>query len=216
MKINSTAPFLCMVTLFFSSLLPANSSAASCEGTVYVGWTAPPPYPPPAICSEVAIMENCSPNMGNGRWTNEGEDWFRLTLYPAWCFRGSWTGGGGFSGLLACGDSVPHFYEPDELNDSACADTPCENELIEWANLCGGSEYVVDWDWPTCSGNCDECPDDPDKIAPGICGCGVPDTDSDGGGTPDCIDGCPDDPSTTDPAECFSQEKNLGPGDPNC
>ena len=26
----------------------------------------------------------------------------------------------------------------------------------------------------------DQCPDDPDKLAPGACGCGAPDTDSDG------------------------------------
>jgi hypothetical protein len=38
----------------------------------------------------------------------------------------------------------------------------------------------------------DQCPDDPDKIEPGACGCGVPDTDSDGDGVPDCNDGCVD------------------------
>ncbi|MFZ5562753.1 MAG: hypothetical protein ACOZBW_01775 [Thermodesulfobacteriota bacterium] len=34
----------------------------------------------------------------------------------------------------------------------------------------------------------DLCPDDPDKIEPGACGCGVADTDSDGDGTPDCLE----------------------------
>ena len=36
---------------------------------------------------------------------------------------------------------------------------------------------------------CDEddlCPNDPDKSEPGDCGCGVPDTDTDDDGTPDC------------------------------
>ena len=32
------------------------------------------------------------------------------------------------------------------------------------------------------------CPNDPGKTDPGICGCGVADTDSDGDGTPDCND----------------------------
>jgi hypothetical protein len=36
----------------------------------------------------------------------------------------------------------------------------------------------------------DACPDDPDKTDPGICGCNVPDTDSNGDGVPDCADSC--------------------------
>lgn len=38
---------------------------------------------------------------------------------------------------------------------------------------------------------CDGCPDDPDKIEPGICGCGVPDEDIDEDGIL-CEDNCPD------------------------
>ncbi len=37
----------------------------------------------------------------------------------------------------------------------------------------------------------DLCPGDPDKVLPGICGCGTPDDDSDGDGAADCIDACP-------------------------
>ena len=41
---------------------------------------------------------------------------------------------------------------------------------------------------------CDACPADPNKIEPGICGCGVDDfadTDTDGDGVADCDDDCP-------------------------
>ncbi|MCK6448551.1 MAG: hypothetical protein L6Q99_19340, partial [Planctomycetes bacterium] len=48
----------------------------------------------------------------------------------------------------------------------------------------------------------DQCPDDPNKTEPGVCGCGVPDTDGDGDGTPDCNDGCPSDPAKLDPGVC--------------
>ena len=53
-------------------------------------------------------------------------------------------------------------------------------------------------------GTCDDqdgCPNDPDKIAPGDCGCNVADTDTDGDGAADCIDPCPALP-------------NIVPGDP--
>ncbi len=48
----------------------------------------------------------------------------------------------------------------------------------------------------------DGCPNDPNKIEPGICGCGVADTDTDGDETPDCNDGCPEDPSKIEPGIC--------------
>ena len=38
---------------------------------------------------------------------------------------------------------------------------------------------------------CDGCSNDPGKSVPGLCGCGVADTDSDGDTVPDCIDNCP-------------------------
>ena len=48
----------------------------------------------------------------------------------------------------------------------------------------------------------DQCPEDPNKTLPGICGCGVADTDTDGDGSPDCIDTCPNDSSKIEPGIC--------------
>jgi hypothetical protein len=48
----------------------------------------------------------------------------------------------------------------------------------------------------------DGCPADPNKIAPGTCGCGVADTDSDFDSVADCIDGCPNDPLKIVPGQC--------------
>ncbi|MCB0769392.1 MAG: T9SS type A sorting domain-containing protein, partial [Flavobacteriales bacterium] len=43
----------------------------------------------------------------------------------------------------------------------------------------------------------DGCPADPNKIAPGDCGCGNVDEDLDSDGITDCIDPCPGDPNNT-------------------
>lgn len=48
----------------------------------------------------------------------------------------------------------------------------------------------------------DACPDDPDKINPGVCGCGMPETDGDLDGTPDCMDECDSDPNKTTAGVC--------------
>ncbi len=42
----------------------------------------------------------------------------------------------------------------------------------------------------------DGCPDDPAKTTPGVCGCGVADTDTDADGIADCVDNCVDVPNS--------------------
>ena len=70
----------------------------------------------------------------------------------------------------------------------------------------------------TCDAN-DGCPNDPLKIAPGICGCGVSDVDSDGDGTVNCLDGCPADPLKIAPGICgcgVSDADTDGDGTVDC
>ena len=61
---------------------------------------------------------------------------------------------------------------------------------------------VIDSDGDGTGDSNDGCPNDPNKIAPGQCGCGVADTDSDGDGTANCNDGCPADANKTAPGTC--------------
>jgi hypothetical protein len=76
----------------------------------------------------------------------------------------------------------------------------------------------------------DLCPEDPDKLEPGVCGCGVADEDNDGDGTydcedlcegeddmadydgdqvPDCLDQCPEDGEKSEPGECGCGVEDL-------
>ena len=48
----------------------------------------------------------------------------------------------------------------------------------------------------------DDCPQDPAKTAPGVCGCGVSDLDSDADGMRDCQEECDQDPNKTAPGQC--------------
>jgi hypothetical protein len=61
---------------------------------------------------------------------------------------------------------------------------------------------IVDTDGDGVNDCLDGCPSDPNKQAPGICGCGVSDVDTDGDGTADCLDGCPSDPNKQAPGQC--------------
>jgi len=97
-------------------------------------------------------------------------------------------------GLIIGDDGCPVPYGPCCFDDELCIDN---TESADCA-LVGGSylgngltcEGDPDGDWAY---GCDDgCPLDPNKIEPGICGCGVPDDDADGDGVPDCVDSCPD------------------------
>ena len=66
---------------------------------------------------------------------------------------------------------------------------------------------------------CDEldcCPEDENKVQPGICGCGVSDVDEDGDGIPSCNDKCPADENKVRPGTCGCGEAEPLPGESLC
>ncbi|HEY0976308.1 MAG TPA: T9SS type A sorting domain-containing protein, partial [Flavobacteriales bacterium] len=85
--------------------------------------------------------------------------------------------------LVDCDDEDP--CTSDSFNGVACVNTPLPDSDTD-----GTCDLI------------DGCPNDPNKIAPGVCGCGTADVDSDTDGTLDCNDGCPNDPNKTAPGAC--------------
>lgn len=95
-----------------------------------------------------------------------------------------------------------HDWDNDKIGDACdnCWSVANPDQADRDGDCSGFSKpYLYD---PHCGDACDECPDDPNKKLAGVCGCGVPDTDSDYDGTPDCIDKCPYDSLKTVPGVC--------------
>jgi predicted outer membrane repeat protein len=109
------------------------------------------------------------------------------------------------------GNGIPDECEPD-CNASGVADScdlingtalDCNNNKIpdacdidaqrsEDCNINGvPDECDPDGDSDGAIDDCDGCPTDPKKFAPGVCGCGIADTDSDNDTVPNCVDICP-------------------------
>jgi len=96
------------------------------------------------------------------------------------------TGSGAVSGMELCcdqdfGNSCVAVFQDDIGECPADGTYNCQGECIA-ERPDADNDGTLD-----CN---DGCPDDPDKIEPGVCGCGVSDVDSDGDGVPDCNDLC--------------------------
>lgn len=145
-------------------------------------------------------------------------------------------------GTLDCNDGCP--FDSGKTEEGVCgcgtADVDsdqdgiysCQNDCNDDdASIYPGAEEVCDEIDHNCDGqiddgfpnpypNClDQCPDDPNKTEPGICGCGVPDVDSDGDGSLDCNDGCPEDAGKLEPGVCgcgVADTDSDGDGTANC
>jgi hypothetical protein len=97
-------------------------------------------------------------------------------------------------------DTAGDTYVTGWTNSRNFPITPCAFQK-NFGTAPGFDGFITKFGIPVTCNN-DACPDDPNKTAPGICGCGVPDTDSDNDGTPDCHDSCPNDPNKTAPGAC--------------
>ncbi|UCH71458.1 MAG: PKD domain-containing protein, partial [Thermoplasmatales archaeon] len=125
-------------------------------------------------------------------------------------------------GVADCNDLCP--YDPGKTEPGICgcgvADTDTDDDGVADCNdICPGYNDSVDADGDGTPDGCDGCPEDPNKVSPGACGCGVADTDSDGDGVADCNDGCPSDSSKSSPGDCGcgnSDKDTDGDGTADC
>ena len=95
------------------------------------------------------------------------------------------------NGIADCLEKCPQGSLKEYYGVCGC-DTRDDDDDKDGAFFCGDNHPHTQ----------DHCPDDPNKIKAGSCGCGKPDTDTDGDTTPDCIDTCPNDPDKIEPGFC--------------
>jgi hypothetical protein len=136
-------------------------------------------------------------------------------------------------GTPNCLDGCPNDRHKTAPGRCGCGvrDTDSDHDGVpDCKDMCPG-EDDVDTDGDGVLDCFDECPEDPDKLEPGLCGCGLADIDTDGDDIPDCfdlypldpdnqaeqapppvdtdgdgvpddLDGCPNDPNKTDAGVC--------------
>ena len=115
----------------------------------------------------------------------------------------------------SCGDGLCDLSEVGlcGLDCGACDASGCEQPIVPtaWSSMsaCGDGVCQTEGTIPEdcvncpldCSGDtdgdgapdsCEGCPADPDKTEPGLCGCGVADSDADADGLVLCADNCPE------------------------
>jgi len=107
--------------------------------------------------------------------------------------------GGNISGATTATLTIDPAGAGDDGSYDVVVTNACGSETSDAADLKVDTDDADGDGTPNCS---DGCPNDPNKTAPGICGCGVEDKDTDLDGTADCNDGCPNDPNKIDPGIC--------------
>ncbi|UCG34472.1 MAG: S8 family serine peptidase [Phycisphaerales bacterium] len=109
-----------------------------------------------------------------------------------------------FSLILTAGPDCNSNGLDDDIEVTEGLAQDCDENLNpDTCDTDSDSDGVID--------GCEDCPYDPFKTEPGVCGCNQPDdlTDTDDDQTPDCIDGCPNDPDKTEPLYCGCGEQET-------
>ncbi|MBL7952724.1 MAG: gliding motility-associated C-terminal domain-containing protein [Flavobacteriales bacterium] len=136
---------------------------------------------------------------------------------------GTWNG----PSSLAGGNYDPSINAPGDYTYTIAATSPCaagsatvhvsETPALSWYADIDGDDVGSGSAMMSCSqpagyvlSSHDQCPTDPNKIDPGMCGCGLPEADSDGDGVPDCIDPCPIVPDAAAGDPCDDGDPTTG------
>ena len=151
---------------------------------------------------------------------------------------------GSIRGSLLCDtgttlDVIPLTSSPAGAGQSMYLSVFDTTDCSEWAMLVLTNEEQIEDDPDECAAtsykltvsscsadsdndgvlDCDDvCIEDPDKSAPGACGCGATEEDSDNDGTPDCVDECPGS-DKSEPGLCGCENEDTdqdGDGTPDC
>ena len=104
------------------------------------------------------------------------------------------------------------FCVGDTVRDCPNADGDDDGDGVpNKSDLCPGTPVCALIDFDGCPfdadmdnvfDGCDNCPDNPDKAEPGVCGCDLSDDDFDHDGIVNCLDGCPENPFKIEPGDC--------------
>jgi len=109
---------------------------------------------------------------------------------------------GGTSGSAGAGGSAGKGGSSSGNGGSAGTAAGAGGTTSGTAGDGGAGETGAGGEAPNCTAPDDCCPSDPNKTEPGLCGCGVAETDTDSDSTPNCLDGCPSDPNKVGAGEC--------------
>jgi len=115
-------------------------------------------------------------------WSKAEQVFYRaLTRY----FTASTGFNGAYAALLqACSDLASAGTAGITNSDCEEVDKALQAVEMDQGGRCSGAAEEI----PGCAPGGDRCPSDPNKTAPRVCGCGVPDQDLNGNGVYDCLD----------------------------